>query len=69
MRRGNEVACPFALLEKYAGVFEEIGGQAWKANFYKCGSETSHPHWGSWSAIDALNFHLPAKFGDIRFAK
>jgi hypothetical protein len=64
-----EFSIPFNLLEKYAGVFGEVGGKFWRANFYKCGSGTSHPHWASWSPIDVPNFHLPAKFGNIRFAK
>jgi hypothetical protein len=70
-----EFSIPFTILEKYAGVFGEASaclrkqGQVWKANFYKCGNDTSHPHWGSWSAIDTRNFHLPATFGNIRFAK
>jgi hypothetical protein len=64
-----EFSIPFSVLEKYAGVFGEAGGQIWKVNFYKCGDNTSHPHWASWSAIDTRNFHLPAQFGNIRFAK
>jgi hypothetical protein len=77
-----EFSIPFAVLEKYAGVFGEteaclIGqsacllqqGRVWRANFYKCGNDTSHPHWGSWSPINERNFHLPEKFGNIRFAK
>ena len=62
-----EFAIPFAVLEKYAGDLGEIGGQTWRGNFYKCGNETSHPHWGAWSAVNELNFHLPACFGSIQF--
>jgi hypothetical protein len=55
---------PLALLERYAG---EVGrsGSVWRANFYKCGDKTSHPHWLSWSPVTALNFHLPACFGEL----
>ena len=58
---------PFDLLEKYVGPIGDVSGQTWRANFYKCGDETSHQHWGSWSPVDELNFHLPHCFGDVRF--
>jgi hypothetical protein len=64
-----EFAIPFAVLVKYAGSLGEAGGQSWRGNFYKCGSETSHPHWGAWSEVTELNFHLPACFGVLRFQK
>jgi hypothetical protein len=55
---------PLALFEAFVG-----GGVAsepvWRANFYKCGDKTSHPHWLSWSPVTALNFHLPACFGEL----
>jgi hypothetical protein len=59
---------PFAVLEKHTGRTVTAGGDVWRANFYKCGNETSHPHWGSWSPVRELNFHRPADFGEIRFA-
>ncbi len=62
-----EFRLPFALLAEYAGPLGEIKGQVWRANFYKCGDETSHPHWAAWSPVDELNFHLPRCFGRIRF--
>jgi hypothetical protein len=62
-----EFVIPFALLVKYAGTLSEVGGQTWRGNFYKCGNETSHPHWGAWSEVTELNFHLPASFGGIHF--
>ena len=58
---------PFAILGKYTGIPAEASGQVWRANFYKCGNETSQPHWGSWSPVRELNFHLPADFGEIKF--
>jgi hypothetical protein len=63
-----ELSIPFAVLEKYVGSLGDISGQTWRANFYKCGNETSHPHWGAWSPVNELNFHLPACFGSIQFA-
>ena len=55
---------PFALFEAFVG---EVGksGAVWRANFYKCGDKTSHPHWLSWSPVSALNFHLPGCFGEL----
>ena len=58
---------PKELLEKYVGPIGPLPGQAWRANLYKCGDRTSHPHWASWSPVDALNFHLPHCFGTLRF--
>ena len=58
---------PFALLEKYIGPLGPVSGQEWRANFFKCGDRTSHPHWASWSPVDALNFHLPHCFGRLVF--
>ncbi len=62
-----EFSIPFTVLEKYAGTLTEVSGLIWRANFYKCGNETSHPHWGSWSPLRELNFHLPDDFGEIQF--
>ena len=43
-------------------------GQIWRANFFKCGSATSHPHWASWSPIgEKLSFHQPETFGELFF--
>lgn len=40
-----------------------------KANFYKCGNETSKPHYLSWNPIGTKNpdFHQPEYFGEILF--
>jgi hypothetical protein len=64
-----EFSLPFSLLERWAGPFHPMGGQEWRANLYKCGDETSHPHWASWAPLDETNFHLPRCFGTIRFEK
>jgi hypothetical protein len=60
---------PFGLLEKYAGPVLPCGGKRWRANFYKCGDSTSHPHWASWAPVDELNFHLPRCFGIVEFER
>jgi hypothetical protein len=63
-----EFFIPFALFEAHAGPISIQKGDVWRANFYKCADETSHPHWGAWSAVDEVNFHLPRCFGSIGFA-
>ena len=61
---------PFALFEHYAGPCGKIEGSVWRANFYKCGTGTSHPHWASWSPIrEGNSFHQPAFFGELLFHK
>jgi hypothetical protein len=46
-------------------------GSAFRANFYKCGDLTAHPHFLSWSSIEAANpdFHLPQFFGRLELGK
>ncbi len=39
----------------------------WRANFYKCAENNSHPHWAAWAAVPELNFHLPEYFGRLEF--
>lgn len=62
-----EFYIPLTLLEKYTGPVDISPGVVWRANFFKCADQTSHPHWAAWSAVDDLNFHLPQCFGDIEF--
>ena len=63
-----EFFIPFGLIGQYTGSLGDVTGQEWKANFYKCGDGTSHPHWASWQPLPEKNFHLPKCFGSIRFA-
>ena len=63
-----EYFIPFKIFEHYLGPLGPITGQAWRANFYKCGDETSHPHWAAWAPMGPeFNFHLPQYFAPIRF--
>ena len=62
-----EVYIPFSVIENNVGSLGNIEKSRWRANFYKCGDETSHPHWASWSPVDELNFHLPRCFGTLAF--
>jgi len=56
---------PFDVFEHYTGPLGEVRGQRWRGNFYKCGDEGSHPHWGSWAPVDVFNFHTPRCFGTL----
>lgn len=65
-----EVSWPFEAMEPYCGPLRPEGGQRWRANAFKCGDQTSHPHWASWAPIgEALNFHQPAYFGWLQLAE
>ena len=64
-----EFFVPFCLFERYVGPLGDVSGQTWRANFYKCGNDTSHPHWAAWAPIVERNFHAPASFGAIRFER
>jgi hypothetical protein len=60
---------PFSLLSKFCEVAVPRPGAIWRANFYKCADNTSHPHWLTWSPVDfpTPNFHLPRSFGTLEF--
>ncbi|MFT5087469.1 MAG: hypothetical protein ACI906_001577 [Candidatus Latescibacterota bacterium] len=65
-----EYRIPFALFSKYFAAPIPQSGDQWRANFYKCGDATSHPHWGSWALVETErpNFHQPTFFQPIIFA-
>lgn len=61
---------PYAVFTTYLGELGTPRGQVWRANFYKCAENNSHPHWASWSLITKeLNFHQPEFFSEIHFEK
>gem|GEM_PF-235319 len=64
-----QYAMPVEMLEKYAKVVKPAKGVKWRANFYKCADQTSHPHWLTWSKVELPkpDFHQPAFFGTIEF--
>lgn len=64
-----EFSIPLKILEKYAGKMGKLKGRIWRANFYKCGNETSHPHWASWAPLSCRNFHDPVSFGQMTFCR
>lgn len=65
-----EYHVPWPLFTKYFDVAIPQSGTTWRANFYKCGDRTSHPHWGSWAPVgtERPNFHQPAFFQPVHFA-
>lgn len=57
-------------LEMIKSLFGECDfgkGYVFKGNFYKCGDETPHPHFGMWSPVDlpSPDFHRPEFFGEF----
>jgi hypothetical protein len=62
-----EFFIPFAIVEKFVCKPRNIKGNEWRTNLYKCGDETSHPHWASWKPLPSGNTHLLDSFGKIRF--
>lgn len=65
-----EYRLPFDLIKKYCpDASKPASGGAWKANLYKCGDATSHPHWLTWSYVNhpTPRFHMPEYFGRLQF--
>ena len=60
---------PTAILESYCSVQTPATGVVWRANFYKCADQTSHPHWLTWAKVDRPlpDFHQPGFFGLLEF--
>jgi hypothetical protein len=60
---------PFSILKKYHNFKNPEAGSVWRANFYKCADDTSHPHWLTWAPIDypTPDFHRPQYFGELHF--
>jgi hypothetical protein len=65
-----EARVPLDMLAPYTDITRPAAGARWRANFYKCGDGTSHPHWLTWSPVQAPspNFHIPDQFGLLTFA-
>ncbi len=64
-----EYRIPIALLERYCQVITPAPHAIWRANFYKCADNTSHPHWLTWSPVNSPtpDFHVPQSFGILEF--
>lgn len=64
-----EYKLPVDFLRNYLPYEKPEPGVKWRANFYKCGDKTSHPHWITWAPVDfpKPKFHLPEFFGWLEF--
>jgi hypothetical protein len=64
-----EYSIPISILSNYMKVNKPEPGVSWRANFYKCADNTSHPHWLTWAKVDypKPKFHLPEFFGRLDF--
>lgn len=64
-----EYRIPLGLLEKYTKIERPKPGVTWRANFYKCADDSSHPHWLTWSPVTDHEpaFHRPKYFGILEF--
>lgn len=65
-----EYRLPFSVIKTYCpNASKPASGGIWKANLYKCGDATSHPHWLTWSFVDhpTPRFHMPNYFGTLTF--
>ncbi len=60
-----QFALPMQVMEHYTGKLGSLNAVTWRANFYKCGDNTSHPHWISWNPLTETNYHLPECFGTV----
>ena len=64
-----ECRVPLGILKEFTSVTIPTPGVTWRANFYKTGSDTSNPHYYTWSPVSypEPNFHLPEYFGVLTF--
>ncbi len=64
-----ECRIPLEILNHFTNVSMPQPGVVWRANFYKTGSNTSNPHYYTWSPVSnpKPNFHLPVYFGTLKF--
>ena len=62
-----EFNIPLSFLQRFFPELELTQGCGMRGNFYKCGDDTAHPHYGCWSLIDLPqpDFHCPDFFGHL----
>ena len=62
-----EYRIPVSFLRQFYPAFECAG--ILRANLYKCGDKTAHPHYLAWNSVDTPtpDFHRPEYFGEMRF--
>jgi hypothetical protein len=64
-----ECRIPLEILKQFTNVTMPRHGASWRANFYKTASDTSNPHYYTWSPVSnpEPDFHLPEHFGTLIF--
>jgi hypothetical protein len=64
-----EYRLPLDILETFLPIARPGPGVVWRANFFKCADDSSHPHWLTWNKVDQPrpNFHVPEYFGRLVF--
>lgn len=65
-----EYRLPLDILPRYRKDIAKPGpGVTWRANFFKCADDSSHPHWLTWSKVERPqpDFHVPECFGTLLF--
>ncbi len=65
-----EYRLPLDILPRYRKDIAAPGpGVTWRANFFKCADNSSHPHWLTWSKVERPqpDFHVPECFGTLLF--
>ena len=64
-----EVAIPFSDFRMYAKKDRPADGDVWRANLNRCGGKTEKQY-SQWSSSDTErpNFHVPERFGELRFS-
>ena len=61
------VVIPASILVKDEGI--QLKGLETRANFYKCGDQTSKRHYLSWNPVSTAkpDYHRPEHFGSLIF--
>ena len=64
---GTAYRIPVSFLREFYPAFECRG--ILRANVYKCGDKTPHPHYLAWNPVNtpAPDFHRPECFGEMKF--
>lgn len=55
----------WAWVQSYFSDFRAVPGKRIRGNFYKCGDDTTYPHFGTWSKVHSNkpDFHRSCDFG------
>ena len=64
---GVEFFIPLETVRALYGKSEFRKGDVLRGNFYKCGDDTAHPHYGMWNRVETEtpDFHRPEFFGEL----